>query len=121
MWAERGENLAEAETYIRRALEQEPESAAYLDSLGWVLYQQGRFHEALPLLEKASRLATAPDPTIEEHLGDVLEKLGRRAEALQAWERAAAMDGASAEVNGKLQAARGQSTIPAEAAQAAKP
>jgi tetratricopeptide (TPR) repeat protein len=121
MWAERGENLAEAETYIRRALGQDPDSAAYLDSLGWVLYQQGRFHEALPLLEQASRLSTAPDPTIEEHLGDVLDKLGRRAEALEAWERAVSMQGASADVKGKLQAARGQSAAPAEAAQAAKP
>ncbi len=121
MWAERGENLAQAETYIRRALEQEPDSAAYLDSLGWVLYQQGRYHEALPLLEQADRLSSAPDPTIAEHLGDVLEKLGRRADAVQAWERASRMEGASADVTGKLQAARGQATIPAEAAKAAKP
>jgi hypothetical protein len=50
-----------------------------------------------------------------------LDKLGRRNEALLAWERAAGMEGASAEVNAKLQAARGQSARPSEAAQAAKP
>ena len=121
MWAERGENLAEAEQYIRRALERQPDSPAYLDSLGWALYQQGRYHEALPLLEQASRLSTAPDPTIQEHLGDILDKLGRRAEAVKAWERAVSMEGASADVNAKLQAARGPSAPPTEAAKAAKP
>lgn len=108
MWAERGQNLAHAEEFIRRALDREPENAAYLDSLGWVLYQQGRYHEALPPLEQASKLsADEPDPVIEEHLGDVLDKLGRRQEAVMAWERAAALEGVSADVDAKLQAARG--------------
>lgn len=108
MWAERGENLAEAETFIRRAVEMEPENAAYLDSLGWVLYQQGRFHEALVPLEQAAKLsADAPDATIEEHLGDVLDKLGRRNEAVKAWERAASLGGGSVGLAAKLQAARG--------------
>ena len=116
MWAERGENLAAAEELIRRALDLDPQSAAYLDSLGWVLYQQGRYHEALAPLQQASQLsADAPDPVVEEHLGDVLEKLGRRNEAVKAWERAAALEGASEELPAKLQAARGSAA--AEAAE----
>lgn len=122
MWAERGENLADAEKFIRRALESDPDNPAYLDSLGWALYQQGRFHEALGPLERASKLsATAPDPTIEEHLGDVFEKLGRRKEAVAAWERAAALDGASEGIAAKLQAARAGNAATAEEAKAAKP
>jgi tetratricopeptide (TPR) repeat protein len=117
MWAERGVNLTEAEEFIRRAVELEPDNAAYLDSLGWVLYQQGRYHEALAPLERAAQLAAAqPDATIEEHLGDVLQKLGRRNEAVKAWERAAALPGASENLPAKLQAAGG--TVPAEAAKA---
>jgi tetratricopeptide (TPR) repeat protein len=108
MWAERGENLAEAEKLIRRAVEMEPDNAAYLDSLGWVLYQQGRFHEAIVPLEQAAKLSEdAADATIEEHLGDVLDKLGRRNEAVKAWERAASLGGGSAGLAAKLQAARG--------------
>lgn len=108
MWAERGENLAAAEELIRRALTLEPQSAAYLDSLGWVLYQQGRYHEALDPLQQASQLSgDAPDPVVEEHLGDVLDKLGRRNEAVKAWERAATLEGASEELRAKLKAARG--------------
>ncbi|MFM8718500.1 MAG: tetratricopeptide repeat protein, partial [Chthoniobacterales bacterium] len=57
MWAEKGQNLAEAEQFIRRALEQEPDNAAYLDSLGWVLYQQARYQEALPAPRARRRLA----------------------------------------------------------------
>lgn len=122
MWAERGENLVQSEEFIRRALEKEPSNAAYLDSLGWVLYQQGRFHEALDPLEKAARLTSAdPDPTIEEHLGDVFEKLGRRADAIKAWERAAALEGASGEVAGKLQAARGKAPASAIEAKTSAP
>lgn len=122
MWAERGENLVDAEKFIRRALEKEPENAAYLDSLGWVLFQQGRYHEALDPLQRASQLAAAdPDPTIEEHLGDVLDKLGRRNEAIKAWERALNLEGASEELPAKLQAARAGSTAPADAAKAVEP
>jgi tetratricopeptide (TPR) repeat protein len=113
MWAEKGQNLAEAEEFIRRALEQEPENAAYLDSLGWVLYQQGRYQEALSHLERAmAHSADDPDPTVHEHLGDLYDKLGRRAEAIASWERAIALQGFSEGLPAKLQAARGH--LPAE-------
>jgi len=122
MWAERGENLAAAEELIRRALDLDPHSAAYLDSLGWVLYQQGRYHEALAPLQEASQLsAEAPDPVVEEHLGDVLEKLGRRNDAVKAWERAAALEGASEELPAKLQAARGSAATEAAEVKATQP
>ena len=122
MWAERGENLDDAEKFIRRALQSEPDNAAYLDSLGWVLYQQGRYHEALAPLERAAQLATAdPDPTIEEHLGDVLDKLGRRNEALKAWERALALEGSSEELPAKLKAARAGAAPTADAAKVGAP
>lgn len=121
MWAENGDNLADAENFIRRALEREPENAAYLDSLGWVLFQQGRYHEALGPLQRASQLSAAdPDPIIEEHLGDVLDKLGRRVEAIKAWERALALEGASDEIPAKLQAARGRAVASPPTAEAAK-
>lgn len=87
LWADRGKHLARAECMIRRALEQEPGNAAFRDSLGWVLFRQGRVEEALPQLEKAA--ADEPDPTVLDHLGDVYWKLGRSREARSAWERAA--------------------------------
>ena len=119
LWTEQGENLADAEKFIRRALAIEPDNPAYLDSLGWVLYQQGRYHEALDPLQRASQLAASePDSTIEEHLGDVLDKLGRRNEAVKAWEKALALENASAELPAKLRAARAGAPSTAGAAKA---
>ncbi|MBE2179298.1 MAG: tetratricopeptide repeat protein [Chthoniobacterales bacterium] len=121
MWAERGENLVQAEDFIRRAVAGEPDNPAFLDSLGWVLFQQGRYHEALPPLEQASKLSSPADPTIEEHLGDALDKLGRRHEAIKAWDRAAALEGASPDLPAKLRAARNSAPAGADEAKAARP
>ena len=120
MWAEKGQNLAEAELFIRRALEQEPDNAAYLDSLGWVLYQQGRYQEALPPLEHAVALsAEDPDPTLHEHLGDLYDRIGRRPDAVASWEKAQALEGSSKELPAKLQAARGGAPSGTDEAKAA--
>ena len=44
-YAESGKHLDEAEKLIKRALDIEPEDGFYVDSLGWVYYQQGRVPE----------------------------------------------------------------------------
>ena len=120
MWAEKGRNLNEAERFMHRALEQEPDNAAYLDSLGWVLYQQGRYQEALPQLERAVALsAEESDPAVHEHLGDVYDKIGRRADAIASWEKAVALQGHSKELPAKLQAARGGAPKETDEAKAA--
>jgi tetratricopeptide (TPR) repeat protein len=121
MWADQGQNLAEAEDFVRRALAREPDNTAYLDSLGWVLYRQGRYHEALVPLESAAKLSPSPDPTIHEHLGDTLSKLGRDQDAMRAWARAAALDGASPALAAKLQGAHLHVGKPADEAKATDP
>lgn len=92
MWADRNENLDRAEELIRRALAKEPDSGAYVDSLGWVLYRKGRYEEALAELLRASQLIPAPDPVVLDHIGDAYEKLGRTAEAVIYWQKAFALD-----------------------------
>jgi len=88
MWADRGENLPEAEQLIRCALESAPENGAYLDSLGWVLFRQARYGEALnELLRAATQLESEPDPVVFEHIGDTYEKLGKTAEAVLYWKK----------------------------------
>ena len=54
LYAEQGKNLEKAEAMIRKALQEEPESFAYLDSLGWVLFKRGKAKEALEPLKKAA-------------------------------------------------------------------
>ena len=58
----------------------DPQSAAIIDSLGWVLYKLGRHEEALVELRRAfERLS---DHEVASHLVEVLAVLERRDEAL---------------------------------------
>ena len=88
MWVERSENLEEAGQFIRRALEMEPNNGAYIDSLGWLYFKQGKFEEALVELLRAAELIPEPDSVVFEHIGDTCDKLGRNAEAVLYWQKA---------------------------------
>ncbi len=66
--AEAGIELERAEALVRGALEEDPESADYLDTLGWVLCRQGRVEEGIAVLEAAKLAAERDIPEIEEHL-----------------------------------------------------
>jgi len=91
LWADRGANLGRAETLVRRALRASPKQPSYLDSLGWVMYKQGRFQDAVVTLEEATHLAPKLDPVLWDHLGDSYWRLERRKEAESAWKTAAQM------------------------------
>lgn len=85
LWADRNMRLYRSLRMIQKALEAEPDNAAYRDSLGWVLFRLGRYDEALRELEKA---ATAdPDPVILDHLGEAYKAVGQVDKAREAWER----------------------------------
>ena len=86
-WVDRGENLTEAFDMIRRALQEEPESGAITDSLGWAHYKLGDYELAKDKLEDAVVLSPS-SATIIDHLGDVYWKLGRKREAGFQWKRA---------------------------------
>ncbi len=91
MFAERGENLKEAQTLIEKAVALEPDNGAYVDSLGWVYYRLGRLEDARVALERATHLETN-DGTVEEHLGDVYGALGQADRAGEAYRRAIALE-----------------------------
>ena len=71
MWAVANVRLDEAAKLAQQAVKQHPRSGAYIDTLGWVRYRQQRFEEALDLLLHA-REHMPDDPTVLEHIGDVL-------------------------------------------------
>ena len=87
MWAERGEKLEFGLTLIEKALAAYPDNAAFIDTVGWIYYMQGRYEEALNQLKTASDLFS-DDPTIWEHLGDTYLKLGNPSAAREHWEKA---------------------------------
>ena len=84
---EHHEDAARASMMIAKANGLRPDDPAITDSLGWVLYRQGKADQAIPLLEKAA----AGDPgeaAINEHLGDAYWSTGRIYEARYAWRAA---------------------------------
>ncbi|MFL6229334.1 MAG: tetratricopeptide repeat protein [Pyrinomonadaceae bacterium] len=84
---ERGERLPEALDLIQRATRAEPTNPSFLDSLGWVYFKLGKLDEAERNLSDASR-RNSRSPTIQEHLGDLLERRGKAEQARAAWRRA---------------------------------
>ncbi len=87
MLADRGVKLKEALGYVQRALSLDPRNAAYLDSLGWAQFKSALYEEAETSL-RAALAYDADDPTIREHLGDLLIRTGRSEEALREWQAA---------------------------------
>lgn len=79
--ADRTDEYREAEKLIRKALKLEPESAAIIDSMGWVLFKLGRYDDALIELDRAYR--KLDDHEVAAHIVDVLDALGRKDEALE--------------------------------------
>ena len=74
LWAVRGERLDEALRHVQTALGLDPENAAYLDTLGWIYFQQGRYADALQILRQADALRPG-DPEILGHIEKAREKL----------------------------------------------
>jgi len=102
--ADQNKNLAEAEQLIRKAIELDlaerqrskhvgPDgaeaNAAFIDSLGWVLFRLGKLDAARAELEKSARLMGGEDdPVVWDHLGDVYSKLNESEKAKTAWQKA---------------------------------
>jgi tetratricopeptide (TPR) repeat protein len=89
MLADRGNKLEEALTLIKKAVDLEPANGAYLDSLGWAYFRLGKFDQAEEELVKASQ-RIGSDPTVQDHLGDLYQRMGRLKLAAVHWERALA-------------------------------
>ena len=100
-WAEKGVKLDQALDYVRKALRINPSSGAYIDTLGWVYYMHGQYDEARTQLRRAVELLP-DDPTILEHMGDVLFKLGDEQTALPQWEASFVLDPTNEKLAEKL-------------------
>jgi len=86
MLGDLGIRLDEAEALVRRALQEEPFSGAYLDSLGWIYLKENKLGESEVALRKALE-HESHDATIHSHLGDLYAKTGRPEMAASEWEK----------------------------------
>lgn len=106
MWAEHNTHLDEAEQMIKLALQANPENGAYIDTLGWLEFRQGRFDQALTDLLRAEQKLTRDDPVVLEHIGDVCLKLNKTGQALDAWQKALNLDPQNKKLAEKLDNAK---------------
>ncbi len=114
--ADRNKELPEAERLVRKAIELDRQqstgagatrvkevvdNAAYVDSLGWVLFREGKLAEAIAELEKASKLDGGyDDPVVWDHLGDVYHRTKQGDRAAVAWKKSLALYEAGARRKG---------------------
>ena len=97
----RAGQLGQAEPLYRQVLAQEPNHADALNQLGYLLYQTGRYQEALELIGRA----IDRDPSTAEYhnnLGLALAALDLTDRAIAAYRKAAALNPAHPEIHNNL-------------------
>ena len=105
LYAQQGIKLDEAAKLVQRALKSSPTSGAYLDSLGFIYFKQGKLNAAIEYLELANRYL--PDtPEILLHLADAYLQKGLEEKALQTLEQAIRLEPDNAELLQKLHAVK---------------
>jgi tetratricopeptide (TPR) repeat protein len=103
IWADHDRNLEEAEKLIRKAIDEDrkqrksrsdddKDNAAYLDSLGWVLFKQKKYQDAKKYLLEATNAEEGDNIEIYDHLADVYMALGDKGEALATWKKALTLE-----------------------------
>jgi tetratricopeptide (TPR) repeat protein len=91
MWAENDMKLEKALTHIASALEQQPDNGAYIDTLGWIYYKQGRYDDALAQLKEAGKIIPN-DPVVMEHIGDTHKVRQNIEKAIEFWKKSFLLD-----------------------------
>jgi tetratricopeptide (TPR) repeat protein len=76
----------EAEKYLKRALELQPNESVVIDSYGWLLYKKGQAEQALIYLQKAYEKQAENE--IAAHLIEVLWSVGSKKEAKELFDSA---------------------------------
>jgi tetratricopeptide (TPR) repeat protein len=104
-WIEENRNLEEAMALVRKALELDSDNGAYIDSLGWGYFKQGKLDEALSELLRAMKYE-ATDPAIFDHIGDVYKAKGMVEEAIEYWQKALEMNPNDRKIKEKIEQGR---------------
>jgi Tfp pilus assembly protein PilF len=99
--------LDKAEQMSGITIKAEPMNPTYLDTYGWVLFEQGSYIMAKIYIEKAIEYSKEePSAEVLEHYGDVLFKTGDREKAQEQWKKAKELGGSSKELDEKIETGR---------------
>lgn len=90
-YAENGRELKDAEELARKALQKDPNDGYILDTMGWVMFKQGRMEDAIKFLEAAYRNKSS-ESIIAEHLGDAYLRYELWQKARRMYNRAAELE-----------------------------
>jgi len=66
-------NVTEGMEYVRRALEKQPDSPFYIDSLAWGNYKLGKCSEALRLIKQVESMIGTDEQEVRDHLKAIEE------------------------------------------------
>ena len=98
-----GRELDKAEMMSGITIKAEPMNPTFLDTYGWVLFQQGSYILSKIYIEKAIEYSKDKlSIEIFEHYGDVLFKTGEEERALEQWKRAEELGGNSKTLKRKI-------------------
>lgn len=97
-------DLDKAEQMSGITVKAEPTNPTYLDTYGWVLYEQGSYTLAKIYIERAIENSDEDDLSAEvvEHYGDVLFRTGEQERALEQWKKAKELGGDSTALDEKI-------------------
>lgn len=94
--------LVKAEQMAQTANKLVPNQASFEDTYAWVLFQQGKYQEALAWIQKALSHAN-PDGALLEHYGDILFMSGDVTKAVEEWKKAEQAGGAGDLIKEKIE------------------
>jgi tetratricopeptide (TPR) repeat protein len=93
----RGTRLDEALAMAQRALENQPENGAYLDTVGWIYFKLGDYPKAVEYIRRA--LEIRPDHVeVMGHLGEVYGTMGQTEEAIHVLNHALTLEPDNSEI-----------------------
>ncbi|MDD4777763.1 MAG: tetratricopeptide repeat protein [Fermentimonas sp.] len=95
-------DLDKAEQMSGITVKLEPLNPTYLDTYGWILFEQGSYLMAKIYIEKAIEYSEEPSAEVYEHYGDVLYMNGEHEEAVVQWKKAREHGGDSKALKRKI-------------------
>ena len=96
-------NLDKAEQMSGITIKAEPTNPTYLDTYGWILFEQGAYTMAKIYIEKAIEYGKDDNSAeVLEHYGDVLAVTGDKEKAVEQWKKALELGSDSKTLNKKI-------------------